>query len=202
MKDKVIKLRNDYSDASLTVKTIQKGTDNIAVIVGNGNSVFVDDVCRPKKIKGYKNSTIFAIYYPQTSEEMVVTERELAEFINKEFMLYKKIILHGYSECGLAFLRIYKQLDTWTKLRTHVVSVSASMKEICLGSILKDMSEYGYEYKNNIHIVVSKPSHNSLTRCYMVPFKDQIPDCIYDQITVSSVRSAMHKSCKFVRTLM
>lgn len=195
----------------------EEANNNIAIIVGNGYSFSVDEnnnvtfTNHPKKIRGYRNCTIFAIYLNQTCEGMDVAERELADFINIKLKLYRKIILHGYADDGLRFLRLYhEQLDRWSKLKTHVVSVSASMKDTEFNCILAEKSEYNYYvYKYNIHIVVSKPSDNPLSSIFqlirghdMVPFEDQIPNFIYDQITASNSKSAMRKSCKFVRELM
>lgn len=198
-----------YQTSSVTVQQLQKGNNNVAVIVDNGYSFSVDEnnnvtfTNHPQKIRGYRNCTIFVIY-TQTCEELEVTESELAKFINKEFMLYKRVILHGYAKYGLRFLRLYhEQLNTCLKPKTHVFSISAPINEINLKSILED------GYKNNIHIVVSKPSDNPLSLIFqlirgydMVPFKDQIPDFIYDSITASNAETAMRKSCKFVRALM
>ncbi|MCI8833356.1 MAG: hypothetical protein HFJ19_04060 [Clostridia bacterium] len=205
-----------YQSSKVIVQQLQKGSNNIAVIVSNGYLFTVDESnhitfsSEYKKIRGYKDSTVFAVFYTQTYEGTDVADRELAELINKDFMLYKKIILHGYSECGLRFLSLYHEcLDTWSKLRTHVVSVSASINRICLEDILTDRSEYGHGYKSHIHIVVSKTPTNQLNlilqvirTCETVPLEEQIPDGIYDQITASSKDSAMHKSCALVRSLM
>lgn len=216
-----------YKSSNLIVQQLQEGpvSANTAVVVGSGHSVSVDDNNNvtfadpgfrpPKKISNYgTDCTLFTIYYPKTCEGLDAAVQELAEFINEDLAFYRQIILHGYCECGLFFLNLYhEQLTPWSKRRTHVVSVSAQINKIDLKSILEDQSEYKNAYKNNIHIVVSKPSDNPLSLifqlisgCKMIPLKDQIPDInsvfIYDQITAFSAKSAMCSSCKFVRLLM
>ena len=129
-----------YKSPNLIVQRIQKGSNasNSAVIVGNGHSVSVDDNdnvtftdpgYRPvKSIKGYGDKcSVFIIYYPTTCEGLAASGKELAEFINTDFKLYKKIILHGHSKCGVCFINLAQWLDEWTSYRTSIVSVSAPL---------------------------------------------------------------------------
>lgn len=132
------KLRNVvYSSPNLIVQRIHQGLAlcNIAVVVGDGHSVSVDDdnnitFCDPgyrppKKLKGYgKDCTLFAVYFPKSCEGLAVAGKELAEFINTNLNFFKKIILHGNSRCGCCFENLVQWLDGFIALRTYVVSVS------------------------------------------------------------------------------
>lgn len=132
------KLRNVvYSSPNLIVQRIHQGLAlcNIAVVVGDGHSVSVDDdnnitFCDPgyrppKKLKGYgKDCTLFAVYFPKSCEGLAVAGKELAEFINTDLNFFKKIILHGHSRCGCCFENLVQWLDGFIALRTYVVSVS------------------------------------------------------------------------------
>lgn len=147
---KEFKLRNVvYKSQNLIIQHMNEGSRNIAIIVGSGHSVSVDDDGNvtfsdpcfhpPEKIKGYGNDcTIFTIYYPETCKGLDIAGKELARFINIKLQLYSKIILHGHSECGVCFLYLYQWLYKWAKLRTHVVSVSAPLK----GTPFADFEEF------------------------------------------------------------
>lgn len=185
-----------YKSDNLIVQQLRKGTNNTAIIVGSSNSVSMDDSnivingC-PHKIMRYSDSSIFVIYFPK-NHKLLYAETELSEFINMNLMAFKKVILHGHSMCALCFLELYEQLSTWSKLRTHVVSVSAPIK----GTFL-NVLENNYKYKDNIHIIVSNPIFGTY-----VSITKQIPYGIYDQIKAFSMESAMRKSSKLVKALM
>ncbi len=138
-----MQLRNIvYKSPNLIIQHIQKNssnTSNIAIIVGNGHSVSLDDnnnvtfsdpLYHPEKsVKDYGNNcSVFIIYYPDTCEGLDVSGKELAEFINANLQLYKKIILHGHSKCGVCFLNLAQYLDKWAIFRTCIVAVSAPLK--------------------------------------------------------------------------
>lgn len=167
-----------YKSDNLIVQQLQKGKNNIAIVVGSSNSVSMDDNNNivindcPHKIIRYGDCSIFVIYFPK-NHKLLYAETELAEFINMWLIDFKKVILHGYSMCALCFLELYEQLSTCSKLRTHVVSVSAPIK----GAFL-NVLENSFEYKNNIHIIVS----NLIFGKTDVPIMKQIPYGIHDQI--------------------
>lgn len=133
------KLRNVvYRSPNLIVQRIQQGIGlcNIAVVVGDGHSVSVDDdnnitFCDPgyhplNKLKGYgKDCSLFAVYFPKSCDGLAVAGEELAEFINTNLKFFKKIILHGHSKSGCCFHNLTQWLDGFIALRTYVVSVSS-----------------------------------------------------------------------------
>ncbi len=137
-----MQLRNIvYKSSNLIIQHIQKNSNgcNIAVVVGNGHTISIDDknnvtFCDPlfnpeKSINDYGNEcSIFVVYYAKTCEGLDIAGKELANFIKDYLSLYKKIILHGHSKCGLCFLNLAKYLDRWSMLRTCIISVSAPLK--------------------------------------------------------------------------
>ncbi len=130
-----------HKSSNLIIQQLQKGStsSSIAVVVGSGHSVSVDDRNNvtftdpgfrpPKKIASYgTDCTLFTIYYPKTCEGLDVAGKELAEFINENLNFYRKIILHGHSKCGCCFVNLAQWLDGWSLLRTHIITVSAPFK--------------------------------------------------------------------------
>ena len=130
-----------YKSRNLILQRIQNssGTCNTVVIVGNGHSVSVDDNYnvtfsdpgyRPvKSIKDYGDKcSVFIAYYPETCDGLAASGKELAEFINTKLNLYKKIILHGHSKCGVRFINLTQYLDEWASLRTCIVAVSTPLR--------------------------------------------------------------------------
>ncbi len=187
-----------YKSTNLIIQQLQKGSNNIAVVVGNGNYAHIKNngqitTSHSPKINYGIDCSIYALYYPEIVDRNIAIQ-ELAIWINNDLKFVRKIILHGYSQYALDFLTAHHWLNKWSQLRLHIVAVSAPVK-----NIPEDTFKAIYK-KLDCHIVVSK---SFLYNNQVVPFQDQIPPYgIHDQVTAYSAKSAMNKSCKFVKALM
>lgn len=183
-----------YKSTNLIIQQLQKGSNNIAVVVGNGNYAHIKNngqitTSHSPKIN-YGDCSIYALYYPEIVDRNLAIQ-ELARWINIDLQFVRKIILHGYSQYAIDFLTL--RLNKWSELRIHIVAVSAPVR-----NIPEDIFKTIYE-KLDCHIVVSK----FLFGNQLVPLRDQIPPYgIHDQVTAYNAKSAMNKSCKFVKALI
>lgn len=113
-----------YNGKQIVLVEVTKGDNSNLVILGNGFSLGDPGLSIPKE-KDFKFcGTSLAMFFKKDCTGLEAAQEELADFINKEYDKYKKVVLYGHSKCGVMFYNILPLIQK----PVTAISVSAPFK--------------------------------------------------------------------------